>query len=159
MRSLVAVERIAQELSQRDLRHARRKETERRAEVHNVFIPPLPNREAALAVSRKLAEQGVSDYYIVSVEEKRNAIALGLFEDPATAALRAEEIRKLGYEASSEVRYGERTVYWLDFDQQESAKLADQSLQLFLGQTEVPIGVNTCVAGAPAPVTQSTAKM
>src|SRR5688500_1617405 len=69
-KSLVSLERIAQELSLRGIKFNRRVEQGRSAEEYWVYIPPRASRDAALELSRSLAERGVKDYYVVSVGGK-----------------------------------------------------------------------------------------
>jgi hypothetical protein len=136
-KSLVSLERIAQELNLRGVGFTRRVEQGRNAEEYWVYIPPAASREAALEVSRNLAERGVKDYYVVSVDEKRNAISLGLFSEMEAATRRKDEISRSGYEATTDIRYEEATAYWLDVNSEGSDKLLDSSLQIFLNQVSV----------------------
>lgn len=54
------------------------------APLHWVIIPPLPNRQEALALFRSIQRRGV-DSYLVTEGEQENAISLGLFESRAAA--------------------------------------------------------------------------
>lgn len=49
-----------------------------------VLVPPLPDRQAAIALFRELDEQGVESY-VVPDGEQENAVSLGLFRSRASA--------------------------------------------------------------------------
>lgn len=80
-----------------------------------VFLPPLENRKAALAIAEELAKKGIKDYYVVTDDEYRHAVSLGLFSEKARADRRMAHIRTLGYKPQKIVRYRDRTYYWLDY--------------------------------------------
>jgi len=63
-----------------------------------VFIPPQPNRPAALKKAAELKKLGVDDYFVVQDEEFRWALSLGVFRTAEAArtrllALRAQGVR------------------------------------------------------------------
>ena len=81
---------------------------------YHVFVPALPNRDAALAAARQLAAKGKIDYYVVTSGDQENTISLGLFQDLANAEKRRDEIRALGFDARLEPRLGDAQQYWID---------------------------------------------
>lgn len=54
------------------------------APLHWVIIPPLPSREEALSLFRRIQREGI-DSYLVTEGEQENAISLGLFESRSAA--------------------------------------------------------------------------
>jgi len=88
-----------------------------------VYLPAYESRQEAKSVAEKLAERGIKDYYVVTGEENRNAISLGLFSTKARADRRKADIRRFGYRPRSEIRYRDRTYFWIDYDEQGSRQL------------------------------------
>lgn len=111
-----------------------------------VYLPAFPSRAAAEQTADDLKSRGVTDLYIVSDEENRNAISLGLFSTPERAATRAAQIQVMGFKSQIRERFREAVSYWLDFQEPATAPLD-------LGRIELPerheplrrIGVD-CVA-------------
>ncbi|MFC4726780.1 SPOR domain-containing protein [Coralloluteibacterium thermophilus] len=81
---------------------------------YRVYLPASPSREAALDSARRLAAQGVRDYYVVTAGAQENTVSLGLFRDLRNAESRRDEIRNLGYEAALEPRTEEVPQWWVD---------------------------------------------
>jgi hypothetical protein len=90
-----------------------------------VFLPPLENRSVALSMAEELAQKGIKDYYVVTDEEYRHAVSLGLFSEKERANRRMAHIRTLGYKPQKIVRYRDRTYYWLDYEQNADGPLPD----------------------------------
>ena len=62
-----------------------------------VFIPPQPNRAAALKKTAELKSLGVDDYFILQDEGKmRWAVSLGIFSSEEAAKSRLETLRARG---------------------------------------------------------------
>lgn len=89
---------------------------ERRTRGYSVFLPSYPSYEAAEAVVKKLSEQGVNDYYILTDADRRNAISLGFFTLKSGSEKRVARLRSMGYRPQVEVRFDEIPVYWLDYE-------------------------------------------
>jgi hypothetical protein len=84
---------------------------------YRVYLKPYATREEAVAQARKLAENGVRDYYIITDgEDKKNGISLGLFRKKSGAIRRMAQVRRFDFKPHMEIRYRETTIYWLDFD-------------------------------------------
>ena len=79
-----------------------------------VYLPPLPSRDQALAMARKLSAKGVSDYYVVTAGDRQNTISLGLFHDPANAKRRQKQLVDLGFQPRLQERTETLPQYWVD---------------------------------------------
>lgn len=90
-----------------------------------VYIDGHNSRKEVRATARSLAKKGIRDYMIVTEEDKSNALSLGVFGLKKNADRRAQQITALGYDIKSEPRYRNRTIYWLDYNNQENELLAD----------------------------------
>ena len=90
-----------------------------------VFIDGHNSRQEARATAKSLAEQGIRDYMIVNEDNKEHALSLGVFGLKKNADRRVERITALGYQAKAEPRYRDRTIYWLDYAEQETQPLVD----------------------------------
>ncbi len=81
---------------------------------YRVYLPASGSREAALATARRLAAQGVRDYYVVTAGEQENTVSLGLFRDLANAEKRRAELGGLGFQAVLEPRTEDAAQWWID---------------------------------------------
>jgi hypothetical protein len=80
-----------------------------------VMIPPQQNREAAVAVVKRLREAGVSDLWRFTSGSLAHAISLGLFRNESRAEIRRKAIAAKGFDAEVRPRYRQKNTYWLDF--------------------------------------------
>ncbi len=85
-----------------------------------VYIGGQQTRKQAREVAKSLAEQGVRDFMIVQDEGQPFALSLGVFGLKKNAERRMSRINELGYDARTEARYRDRTIYWLDYDEKEN---------------------------------------
>ena len=90
-----------------------------------VYIGPHDTRQQAVAVARELADKGVRDYIIFSDPDKLNSLSLGVFGLKKNAERRKAQLEKLGYDVKTELRYRQRTIYWLDYGNPEPEALRD----------------------------------
>ncbi len=92
-----------------------------------VYIPALKSRQEALSIGRKLSENFIEDYYVVTVGENENTISLGLYRDSVNADARLQELISRGFNAEKQIKVEQWPEFWLDYaiasDQIES--LAD----------------------------------
>lgn len=93
-----------------------------------VYIPPLGSRNAAKEIDSQLREKGVTDLFIVTGSENRNAISLGLFSTAERADQRAAEIGRMGFSPQIAERFRDATVYWLDYRERDDDRLEPQSI-------------------------------
>lgn len=119
--SQAELRRVAELLSPllADLQVRERLRTETRG--HAVFLPAFPSRAEALAAARRLAEQGIRDYYVVTSGEQENTISLGLFRDPEAAERRSRQLEALGFSPLVRERVEQTRVYFLDLIEDPSA--------------------------------------
>lgn len=83
---------------------------------YQVLLPPFESRAAALEATRRLAEQGIEDYFIVvSDPALENAVSVGLFEKKRYAVRHADYLDELGFDAELRLRTRERTRFWQDY--------------------------------------------
>ncbi len=102
---------------------------EREIKHYWIYLAPFKDDRAAQQASKKLAKNRVKDYFIVTAEENRNAISLGLFKRKGGAQRRARRISELGFQPEIEVRYRDRTYYWLDYEETGDSPLPPQLWQ------------------------------
>lgn len=83
---------------------------------YQVLLPPFESRSAALEATRRLAERGIEDYFIVvSDPALENAVSVGLFERKRYAVRHSDYLNELGFDAELRLRTRERTRYWQDY--------------------------------------------
>lgn len=93
-----------------------------------VYLPPYSSRDEAKRIEDELRGKNVSDLFIVTGSEQRNAISLGLFSTPERADQRAAEIGRLGYTPRVAERFRDATVYWVDFREQQDDPLEPERI-------------------------------
>lgn len=76
---------------------------------------PTNSRNEALAMTRRLAERGVEDYYVVAGGDLENAVSVGLYESLDNARQRQRQIRAMGFNAQLEVRRENVPQFWVDY--------------------------------------------
>lgn len=101
-----------------------------------VYLPPFGTRAEALRTQDQLREKGVEDLFIVTGDEQRNAISLGLFSTADRADQRAAQIGRLGYSPRIAERFRDATVYWLNWRESPDATLSPDMLRA-PGVTEI----------------------
>lgn len=101
-----------------------------------VYLPPYASRSEAKRVEDELRGKNVSDLFIVTGSDQRNAISLGLFSTPERADQRAAEIGRLGYTPRVAERFRDATVYWVDFREQPDDPLEPQRIGV-MGASDV----------------------
>jgi hypothetical protein len=96
---------------------SQRSKVEQEQYGYRVYLKPYATREEAVSESRKLAEHGVRDYYIITDnEDKVNGISLGLFRKKSGAIRRMAQVRRFDFKPHMEIRYRDTTIYWLDYE-------------------------------------------
>lgn len=103
-----------------------------------VYLPPFSDRDTAKATEGRLRERGVKDLFIVSGDENRNAISLGLFSTAERADQRAAEIGRLGFNPRVAERFRDATVYWVDFREKPGAELQPETIGVLDAADLVP---------------------
>ncbi len=95
----------------------RRNKTEQEQYGYRVFLPPYRTREEAVVATQKLAKSGIQDYFIISDDDGKNGISLGLFRKKTGAVRRMEQVGRFDFKPQMEIRYKDNTIYWLDYEQ------------------------------------------
>lgn len=108
-------QRARERLSGLGLEPSQRRTTDEEVYGYQVVLPPFPSRDEALAATRALAEQGISDYFIISDPELENAVSLGLFREKRYAVRHTRYLRELGFEPEMRLRTRTQTRYWQDY--------------------------------------------
>ncbi|MFL6591806.1 MAG: hypothetical protein ACJ8GK_03750 [Luteimonas sp.] len=67
-----------------------------------VWMPPLPDLEAARAMAARIVAAGLKDYYVVPNGAEANSIALGRYGNAAAAQRRQQTLRAAGFESLAE---------------------------------------------------------
>lgn len=101
-----------------------------------VYLPPYSSRSEAKRIEDELRGRNVSDLFIVTGSDQRNAISLGLFSTPERADQRAAEIGRLGYTPRVAERFRDATVYWVDFRESAAEPLDPQGIGV-MGASDV----------------------
>jgi hypothetical protein len=81
-----------------------------------VYLGPLDSRQAAQDLTVRLADAGITDFYIVPGGEFRNAISLGVFRESDRAQGQAARARNLGLTPVVRERQLTESAFWLDFE-------------------------------------------
>lgn len=108
-------ERASQQLRALGLEPDQRVLSEEEVYGYQVLLPPFPDREAAIDATRRLAEKGIQEYFVVTEPELENAVSLGLFRQKRFATRHNAYLRELGFEPEMRVRTRERDHYWQDY--------------------------------------------
>jgi cell division protein FtsN len=86
-----------------------------------VYLSPMSYPEAQ-AVANNLERHNDKEYFI----GKNNYISLGAYKDAEMAENRRAQISAMGYEPKLNPRFQTRTVYWLDFNEDQAKVLAPE---------------------------------
>jgi len=109
------VDRAKQMIAAQKIDAQRRKEFVEERFGYWVLLPAYPSRAKAVAATKRLAEMGVKDYFVVLASGKRNAVSLGVFREKKSADRRKVAIGALGFNPVIEDRMQRKTQYWLDY--------------------------------------------
>ena len=74
-----------------------RREQQREVGSHQVYLPPLADRETAAARVREIRARGVRDVEVIESGPFANGISFGLYEVTDNMRLRVAALRELGY--------------------------------------------------------------
>ena len=74
-----------------------RREQQREVGSHQVYLPPLADRETAAARVREFRARGVRDVEVIESGPLANGISFGLYEVTDNMQLRVAALRELGY--------------------------------------------------------------
>ncbi len=82
-----------------------------------VYIAGHKTRDEAIRTANGLAKKGIRDHIIVNNPETPNILSLGVFGLKKNADKLAARVKKLGFKVETELRYRERTIFWLYAEQ------------------------------------------
>jgi hypothetical protein len=88
-----------------------------------VYLTGNNSRQDAINTAEKLAAKGIRDYLIINEPGKINALSLGVFGLKKNADRHVARLKKLKYPAKTELRYRERTIYWVYNEQSNDSEL------------------------------------
>lgn len=105
------------------------------ARGYNVVMPPLANREAALAMAERLRAAGFNDLIVLGEGEGANGIALGRFGAEENARRHQAALQAKGFSVQVAPVGDGAARYWLDV--RAPAGLDANALRARLGATQV----------------------
>jgi len=114
---------------------------------YRAYLPSLTTRKAAEQKLKELNGLGVRDYSLIAAPEKRYAISLGIFSQPANAGKYQQELAKKGIKSEIEILYPSNR-HWLDLQAvQVPSKQLDGLKRLSWGSPDVQVSEIVCSAG------------
>jgi hypothetical protein len=78
-----------------------------------VYLSGHKTRQDAINTAEKLALRGFHDYLIINEPGKSNALSLGVFGLKKNADQHVKRLKRQNFAAKSELRYRQRTIYWI----------------------------------------------
>ncbi len=90
-----------------------------------VYIGGHANRAAAIQTANQLAAKGITDHIIVNNPDTPNILSLGVFGLKRNADRLKARIEKMDFDVKTELRYRERTIYWLYAEQSSETGLLE----------------------------------
>lgn len=78
-----------------------------------VYLSPLPSREAARQRAAELRQKGISDIYVVTTPEFRNAISLGVYSQSESVERRLAQLSSYDLDLQVRSRHGTRERFRL----------------------------------------------
>lgn len=118
LKDLNRVKKLSSRISDLGASVRRRRKTEQEQYGYRVYLPPYDSREQALADAKRLADNGIHDYFIITDNDKQDGISLGLFRKKDGAIRRMAQVRRFDFTPQMEIRYRDTIIYWLDYEQQ-----------------------------------------
>jgi hypothetical protein len=88
-----------------------------------VFLSGNKSRQEAIDIAEELAKKGFREYQIINEPGKENVLSLGVFGLKKNADRHVARLKKFKYPAKSELRYRERTIYWVYVEQSSDREL------------------------------------
>ncbi|MBT8437843.1 MAG: hypothetical protein KJP11_10755 [Gammaproteobacteria bacterium] len=102
-----------------------------------VYIAGHKTREDAIKTANGLARKGIRDHIIVNNPDNPYILSLGVFGLKKNADRHATRVKKLGFNAETEARYRERTIFWLYAEQSSETEYL-----LLLDDADYDTGIN-----------------
>lgn len=79
-----------------------------------VFLP-AGTRSEAMALTRRLAEDGQDDFFVVTRGDMENVVSVGLYESINNARARQRQMITRGFPAELEIRRESVPQFWVDY--------------------------------------------
>lgn len=111
-----AARQVVNDLAGLEVDAAIRETKKRRPTSYWVYLAGFKDRAQAQEAVNDLKAGGVKDYYIETVGEYRNTISLGLYTYRSRAAIRADNIRELGFDPQIRPNLRNVAEFWIDFE-------------------------------------------
>lgn len=88
---------------------------EAREIIYWVYIEPERNRQAAIALGKRLKANKINDYYVIRQGDKNNGVSLGHFKNEKRAKNVVNKVKRLGIEVTIDPLHKGEKLFWLDF--------------------------------------------
>ena len=88
---------------------------EEREIIYWVYIKPERNRQAAIALGKRLKANKIKDYYVIRQGDNNNGVSLGHFKDEKRANNVVNKVKRLGIEVTIDPLHKGESLFWLDF--------------------------------------------
>ena len=99
-------------------------ETTSKITYYRIYIPPLKSRELRKEALSRLDQNGMTDHYVMSIDGRKNAIALGVFKKRTAAEKVAARANKLGFSTTIEaISDDKNSLYNLQLELQSNEPL------------------------------------
>ena len=99
-------------------------ETTSKITYYRIYIPPLKSRELRKEALSRLDQNGMTDHYVMSIDGRKNAIALGVFKKREAAEKVAARANKLGFSTTIEaISDDKNSLYNLQLELQSDEPL------------------------------------
>lgn len=105
---------------------------EKEQPLYWVYIKPAKNRKAAIATGNRLKANKINDYFVIRQGKKVNGVSLGYFRNKKGATSLLKRVRKLGFDVVLEPKFKSYTVYWLDYQLADGAKVPDSIFNKYI---------------------------
>jgi len=118
---------------------------------HWVRLEGLATPEDAENARAALQAAGLADAFVLTEEDSRLIVSLGVHTDPARSEATAAVARAAGFEPRTIDRLRTADVFWLDVDRQSNGGLpAFEELQVAEDGRQPPLGLRPCPSAASA---------
>ncbi len=127
--------------------YSMRKQEDKVVSSYWVYLPPRSSQREAELTLKRLDRKGIRDHIIVQEPGMNNAISLGLYTLLKNAHIRVQELARKGVHAKQQVRYRQRTRYWMDVEVDQSGQVVRLKSENW-GTLSVAVQDMPCVTSA-----------
>lgn len=104
---------------------------------YRIYIPPLKSKNEIKDALEKLTKKGLTDHYVMSIDGRKNAIALGVFKQRDAAEKIAQKAKRIGFSTTIEgITKDKDSQYFLQVDYQGTEDASDLNGVLSAGNAE-----------------------